>query len=158
MIVMGAAQRQLQELPLSVKSMKARQCSKIAELRWALEQSGHHSLDKQASALGLGRSTTWAILQASHKGSGVSGSVIKRMLRSPTLPPAAKKWIAEYVSEKLSGAYGHSIKRLRIFRAQVAPAIEGQIAALRDTAELLRAQLDDVRKDRDHWGDQAKSP
>jgi len=103
-----------------MKSMKARQCSKIAELRWALEQSGHHSLDKQASALGLGRSTTWAILQASHKGSGVSGSVIKRMLRSPTLPPAAKKWIAEYVSEKLSGAYGHSTKRLRIFRAQVA--------------------------------------
>jgi hypothetical protein len=42
------------------------------------------------------------------------------MLRSPTLPPAAKKWIAEYASEKLSGAYGHSIKRLRIFRAQVA--------------------------------------
>jgi hypothetical protein len=112
--VMGAAQRQPH------KSMKARQCSKIAELRWALEQSGHHSLDKQASALGLGRSTTWAILQASHKGSGVSGSVIKRMLRSPTLPPAAKKWIAEYVSEKLSGAYGHSIERLRIFRAQVA--------------------------------------
>ena len=112
--VMGAAQGQLQ------KSMKARQCSKIAELRWALEQSGHHSLDKQASALGLGRSTTWAILQASHKGSGVSGSVIKRMLRSPALPPAAKKWIAEYVSEKLSGAYGHSIRRLRIFRAQVA--------------------------------------
>ena len=103
-----------------MKSMKARQCSKIVELRWALEQSGHHSLDKQASALGLGRSTTWAILQASHKGSGVSGSVIKRMLRSHALPPAAKKWIAEYVSEKLSGAYGHSIKRLRIFRAQVA--------------------------------------
>jgi len=103
-----------------MKSMKARQCSKIVELRWALEQSGHHSLDKQASALGLGRSTTWAILQASHKGSGVSGSVIKRMLRSPALPPAAKKWIAEYVSEKLSGAYGHSIRRLRIFRAQVA--------------------------------------
>jgi len=42
------------------------------------------------------------------------------MLRSPALPPAAKKWIAEYVSEKLSGAYGHSTTRLRIFRAQVA--------------------------------------
>src|SRR5215213_9360950 len=118
---MGATQRQLQELSLvSVKSMKARQCSKIAELRWVLEQSGYRSLDKQAGALGLSRSTTWAILQAGHKGSGVSGSVIKRMLRTSTLPPSAKKWIAEYVSEKLSGAYGHSTKRLRIFRAQVA--------------------------------------
>jgi hypothetical protein len=101
-------------------SMKARQCAKIAELRQVLLRAGYPSLDRQASALGLSRSTTWAILQAGHKGSGVSGSVIKRMLRAPTLPPAAKKWIAEYVSEKLSGAYGHSIKRLRIFRAQVA--------------------------------------
>jgi hypothetical protein len=38
-----------------------------------------------------------------------------------------------------------------------APAIDAQIAALRDTAELLRAQLDDVRKDRDHWRDQAQA-
>ena len=35
--------------------------------------------------------------------------------------------------------------------------VEAQIAALRDTAELLRAQLDDVRKDRDHWRDQAQA-
>jgi hypothetical protein len=38
-----------------------------------------------------------------------------------------------------------------------AAAIEGQIAALRDTAELLRTQLEDVRKDRDHWRDQAQA-
>src|SRR4051794_6199480 len=118
---MSVPQSQFQELPLpSVKSMKARQCSKIAELRWLLEQSGYRSLDKQASALGLTRSTTWAILQANQKGSGISGSIIKRMLQSPGLPPAARQWICEYVSEKLSGAYGHGTKRLRIFRAQVA--------------------------------------
>ena len=119
--VMGAAQRRLLELPLlSGKSMKARQCFKIAELRWVLEQAGYCSLDKQASALGLSRSTTWAILQASHKGSGVSGSIIKRMWQSPGLPLAARRWVDEYVSEKLSGAYGHSTRRLQIFRAQVA--------------------------------------
>ena len=38
-----------------------------------------------------------------------------------------------------------------------APAIEAQIVALRDAAELLRTQLDDVRKDRDHWRDQAQA-
>jgi excisionase family DNA binding protein len=38
-----------------------------------------------------------------------------------------------------------------------AQAIDVQIAALRDTAELLRAQLDDVRRDRDHWRDQAQA-
>jgi hypothetical protein len=43
-------------------------------------------------------------------------------------------------------------------RAQVAEAIlASQITALRETADLLRAQLDDVRKDRDHWRDQAQA-
>ena len=100
-------------------SMKARQCAKIAELRQVLLRAGYPSLDKQASALGLSRSTTWAVLQASHKSSGLSGSVIKRMLRSRDLPPAARQWIEEYVAEKLAGTYGHGRKPLRIFRAQV---------------------------------------
>ena len=118
---MGVTQRQFVKLPLlSDRSMKARQCSKIAELRCVLEQSGYLSLDKQANALGLSRSTTWAILKASHKASGVSGSIIKRMLQSPALPPAVRQWVGEYVSEKLSGAYGQSTKRLQIFEAQVA--------------------------------------
>ncbi len=41
--------------------------------------------------------------------------------------------------------------------AAPAAALEAQISALRDTAELLRTQLDDVRKDRDHWRDQAQT-
>jgi hypothetical protein len=103
----------------SFNAMKARQCAKIAELRQVLLQAGYHSLDKQAAVLGLSRSTTWAVLQAHHKASGLSGSVIKRMLRSPELPPAAGQWIDEYVAEKLAGKYGHSRPRLRVFRAQV---------------------------------------
>ncbi len=43
------------------------------------------------------------------------------------------------------------------YAAPSAVAFETQIAALRDTAELLRAQLDDVRNDRDHWRDQAQA-
>ena len=31
-----------------------------------------------------------------------------------------------------------------------------EIAALRDMAALLREQLDDIRRDRDHWRDQAQ--
>lgn len=38
-----------------------------------------------------------------------------------------------------------------------AAAIDAQIAALRDVAELLRGQLDDVRKDRDGWRDMAQA-
>ena len=96
--------------------MKARQCAKIAELRQVFLRAGYPSLDKQASALGLSRSTTWAVLQANHKSSGLSGSVIKRMLRSRDLPPAARQWIEEYVAEKVAGTYGHGRKPLRIFR------------------------------------------
>ena len=103
----------------SFNAMKARQCAKIAELGHVLLQTGYHSLDKQASVLGLSRSTTWAVLQAHHKASGLSGSVIKRMLRSPELPSAARQWIDEYVAEKLAGKYGHSRPRQRVFRAQV---------------------------------------
>jgi hypothetical protein len=99
--------------------MKARQCAKIAELRRVLLAAGYYTLNRQAIALGLSRSTTWAILQANHKSSGLSGSLIKRMLRSRELPPAARQWIEEYVAEKLTGAYGHKRNRLDIFRAQV---------------------------------------
>jgi hypothetical protein len=113
------AQKHLSDAPSSISAMKSRQCAKIAELRRVLLVAGYHSLNKQAIALGLSRSTTWAILQANHKSSGLSGSLIKRMLRSRELPPAARQWIEEYVAEKLTGAYGHKRNRLRIFRAQV---------------------------------------
>jgi hypothetical protein len=36
-------------------------------------------------------------------------------------------------------------------------ALEGQIAGLREVAELLRRQLDDVRADRDAWREQAQA-
>src|SRR4249920_2915686 len=91
----------------STGAMKALQCAKIAELRKILEQAGYYSLNEQAVVLGLGRSTTWALLKANHKASGVSGSIIKRMLRSAGLPLAVRQWIDEYVGEKLAGKYGH---------------------------------------------------
>ena len=37
-----------------------------------------------------------------------------------------------------------------------AASLEVEIAALRDMAALLREQLDDTRRDRDHWRDQAQ--
>ena len=103
----------------STSAMKARQCAKIAELRKILEQAGYRSVSEQAVVLGLSRSTTWALLKANHKASGVSGSILKRMLRSAGLPLAVRQWIYEYVGEKLAGKYGHRRSRLRIFRAQV---------------------------------------
>jgi hypothetical protein len=109
------------EILFPVTSKKKRQSAKIAELRRVLMEAGYCSLDQQSVALGLCRSTTWTILKAGHKASGLSGSVINQMRDSTALPKVARRWIDEYVAEKLSGAYGHSTARLRIFRTQVQP-------------------------------------
>jgi hypothetical protein len=72
----------------TLTDLKARQSSKIREIGNALIAAGIVSLDAQAKALGLPRSTTWTILSAEHKGTGISARIICRMLNSEPLPPA----------------------------------------------------------------------
>jgi hypothetical protein len=97
--------------------MKIRQSCKIREIGDALVSEGFLTLDQQADALGLCRSTAWTILRASHKCSGLSAALINRMLAAPRLPPLVRATILEYVEEKLAGSYGHSKKQLRRFTA-----------------------------------------
>src|SRR4029450_3056729 len=82
-------------LPLTAK-MKARQSSNIRELAEAVNSPGFLTPDKQAKALGLSRSTAWTIRKASHKASGLSASIINRMLAAPELPPLARSQILRY--------------------------------------------------------------
>ena len=98
---------------------KALQCAKIREIGAALISAGFVALDQQADALGLCRSTTWVILQAEHKNSGLSATVVNRMLGSPRLPAPARAKVIEYVREKLAGRYGHSKTQLHRFAEQV---------------------------------------
>jgi hypothetical protein len=103
-----------------LSELKARQAHKIAEIRNALVEAGMHSLDMQATALGLSRSTTWAMLHRQcHKASGISAVTIKRMFASPNLPPPVRRAIEEYVYEKVRGAYGHNRRVLMQFRAKL---------------------------------------
>jgi hypothetical protein len=102
-----------------VAEMKARQASKIRELGHALVDAGFLTLDEQSKALGLARSTTWTILRASHKGSGLSAAIIKRMLLWPQLPPLARSIIIEYTRDKLAGVYGGSRAQRRRFFARL---------------------------------------
>jgi hypothetical protein len=94
---------------------KARQANKISEFRSALVDAGLIALNDQARALGLNRSTAWSILKGTHKASGLSASVVIRMLSAPDLPPLVRSKIIKYVLEKIDGAYGHSIKRSQEF-------------------------------------------
>jgi hypothetical protein len=96
-------------------AMKARQSSKIRELAEAVEAAGFLTLDEQAKILGVPRSTAWTIRRASHKASGLSASIINRMLGAPTLPPLVRAKILEYVQEKAAGLYGGSRTQRRRF-------------------------------------------
>jgi len=107
------------ERPLEIKTTeaKARQATRIKELGAALAADGLVTLDEQARALGLSRSTAWAVLKANHKASGLTVPTINRMLSSPELPPPARVTILTYIEEKLAGLYGHNKTQLRRFMA-----------------------------------------
>src|SRR3974390_243539 len=88
--------------------IKGRQSAKIKEIGVALASLGFTGLELQAKALGLSRSTTWTILHATHKSSGLSAKVINRMLAAPNSPALVRTKILEYAEEKVAGRNGHS--------------------------------------------------
>ena len=104
----------------SVAAMKARQSAKIREIGETLVSAGVVTLDEQAKALGVGRSTAWSILKNGYKNSGISAAIIGRILSSPRLPPAVNAKSIEYVKEKVAGLYGHGQAQRRKFIALVA--------------------------------------
>jgi predicted DNA-binding transcriptional regulator AlpA len=107
------------------RTQRARKFSKIRELAEAVKFAGFLTLDEQAKALGLSRSTAWTIRKASHKASGLSASIINRMLAAPELPALARTKILEYVEEKAAGLYGDSRSRLRKFAARLSTEHNG---------------------------------
>src|SRR5690349_12269226 len=92
------------------KKAKAKQVSKITDIRDALVATGFDSTTKQAIALNVKRSTAWAVLNRDNK-AGPSATVIKRILSSPHLPAKVRRKIEEYIEEKIAGLYGHSTGR-----------------------------------------------
>ena len=117
---------------------RALQVRRIKEIGDALVLAGVSSLDDQACALGLCRSTAWSLLKASHKNSGLSASVVNAILKSPKLPPEVRSKVLEYVEEKISGCYGHRSRQISRFAARL--ALSKQIARSRsmgfDTTQL----------------------
>jgi hypothetical protein len=129
--------------------MKARQSSKIRELGDVLVAVGFETLDQQAEVLGLARSTTWTILKGNHKASGLSATVINRMLAAPQLPAAVRATIHGYIDEKAAGLYGHSKVQLRRFVARLANT-RGRHPRTRSTAQSQDARKTLGRVPRTH--------
>ena len=105
------------------RERKARQCAKIREIGEALCAAGYVTLDKQADALGLARSTAWTVLRADHKASGLTAAVLQRMLAAPKLPEAVREKLLEYVAEKSAGLYGHCANQRRRFLAALSMSV-----------------------------------
>jgi hypothetical protein len=131
--------------------MKSLQSDKIKEIGEALLASGLVTLDQQATALGLSRSTAWTVLNARHKASGLSAIVINQMLMAPQLPPLVRAKLFEYIEEKITGSFGHSPLQVRRFAARLAAErlrFGRKIAAQRSTAKMPSPRFEPLSQER----------
>jgi hypothetical protein len=71
----------------------------------ALVSSGYTSLDQQAQALGVHRSTAWTIVKNKHKLNRLSAKTIDRILKNPQTPPSVRRIVQQYASAR--GVTGH---------------------------------------------------
>jgi hypothetical protein len=129
----------------SLAAMKALQCRKIQTFKNALFEAGVVTLDAQAKALGLCRSTAWTVLRGSHKGSGLSASLIHRMLGHAGLPNTVRNVLVQYTMEKAAGAYGHSLAQRRRFAAQLFELVPGLSRLADDDGKLCDLTNYDAR-------------
>lgn len=65
----------------------------------ALIAAGYTTLDEQAKALGVRRSTAWTIVRVKHKLGRLSEKTQRRILANPELPSRVRVVFQEYLSE-----------------------------------------------------------
>ena len=73
---------------------------KIQDIADALIEAGYYSLDGQARALGVCRSTAWNIVRAKHKLDRLSAKTTSQMLSNPSLPVTVRSLVKQYVLER----------------------------------------------------------
>jgi len=64
----------------------------------ALIECGYTSLDQQAKALGIHRSTAWTIIKTKHKLGRLSAKTTSRILANPETPPSVRAVIQQYMA------------------------------------------------------------
>jgi hypothetical protein len=98
MLVGVPARKNPSERLHAVRDLTARK-TKIRDIIEALISSGCTSLDHQAKALGLHRSTAWTIIRSRHKLGRLSSKTIERIITNPETPPLVLTAIQEYAVE-----------------------------------------------------------
>lgn len=71
----------------------------LEDIAEALKSSGYMSLDEQAKALGLPRSTTWTIMRSKHKLGRLSTKTANRILANAEAPLAVRAAIKRYLAD-----------------------------------------------------------
>ena len=66
----------------------------------ALIASGYTSLDEQAKALGINRSTAWTIIKTKHKLGRLSTKTTERILANPATPASVRALVQRYLAER----------------------------------------------------------
>jgi hypothetical protein len=72
----------------------------LGRISEALIASGYTSLDKQAKALGVHRSTAWVIIKNKHKLGRLSAKTAYRILGNPQTPPAVRTIVQQYMIKR----------------------------------------------------------
>lgn len=73
---------------------------RIQHIADALIASGYTSLDEQARALGVNRSTAWTIVKAKHKLGRLSTKTSRSILANPELPARVRAVMQQYLTER----------------------------------------------------------
>ena len=73
---------------------------RLQDISEALIADGYTSLDAQAKALGVHRSTAWTIMKTKHKLDRLSFKTTNCMLASPVLPPSVRTVVLRYITER----------------------------------------------------------
>jgi len=74
----------------------------IQDITATLIACGYYSLDAQAKALGINRSTAWTIVRNKHKLGRLSAKTTERMLSNGALPPSVRLVLLRYLCERFS--------------------------------------------------------
>ena len=73
--------------------------NRLQDIADALIADGYTSLDAQAKALGVHRSTAWTIIKAKHKLGRLHARTTQRILANPETPPAVRAAMLKYLAE-----------------------------------------------------------
>ena len=81
----------------------------LAEITKALIRCGHTTLDDQARALGLPRSTAWNVINAKHKLGRLRRNTTMKILSHPRLPAEIRAVVEAYSAS----VHAHRMPRRR---------------------------------------------